>query len=90
MSEGKVVMVRTQIYLPQDVYDRLRRRAERERLTMAQQIRDALEAYLADAAADAVLRPDDPLWGLVGAGEGPADAAEAHDRYLYGLGESGS
>jgi hypothetical protein len=35
-----------------------------------------------------VLGPDDPLWTLVGAGEGPEDAAEAHDRYLYGLEES--
>jgi hypothetical protein len=78
-------MVRTQIYLPRDVYDRLRQRSEREHVTMAEQIRDALATHLADASPGGALRPDDPLWTLVGAGEGPTDASEAHDSYLHGL-----
>jgi len=78
-------MVRTQIYLPRDMYDKLRQRSQREGIAMAEQIRLALGVYLADAtASEGMLRPDDPLWELVGLGEGPADASREHDRYIYG------
>ena len=36
-------MVRTQVYLPRDVYEKLRQRAEKHKLTLALQIRAALE-----------------------------------------------
>ncbi|MEK9164879.1 MAG: CopG family transcriptional regulator, partial [Chloroflexota bacterium] len=39
-------MVRTQVYLPQAVYAQLRKRATKHGLTLAVQIREALESYL--------------------------------------------
>ncbi len=36
-------MVRTQVYLPRVVYDRLQRRAEKHGVTLAMQIRAALD-----------------------------------------------
>ena len=39
-------MVRTQVYLPRTVYQKLQERAEKEGLTLAVQIRAALEDYL--------------------------------------------
>ncbi len=77
-------MVRTQIYLPRDLYERLRRRGEVENTSMASQIREALTAYWINQRPAEVLQPDDPLWSGVGAGDGPSDAAEGHDRHLYG------
>lgn len=55
---------------------------------MAEQIREAVARYLTNEEQTTLLRSDDPLWTLVGAGDGPPDAAEAHDRYLYGLDQS--
>jgi hypothetical protein len=78
-------MVRTQVYLPQDIYDRLQYRCEAEGITMAEQIREALQAYLVKTIeSSSILRADDPLWSLVGAGEGPEDASVNHDKYIYG------
>jgi len=77
-------MVRTQIYLPRDLYDQLRLRGARDGIAMAEQIRVAVRQYLVERAAATVLSEDDPLWSVIGRGEGPPDAADQHDRYLYG------
>ena len=79
-------MVRTQVYLPRDIYEALRERAEAQQSTMAMQIREALEAYLehtAQAQASPVLRADDPLFALAGIAPAPDDLAQRHDHYLY-------
>jgi hypothetical protein len=82
-------MVRTQVYLPRRVYDQLQRRAERHGLTLALQIREALEGYL--------LRGDTPedkmepvnlnnLFEITGkfGGSGLSDSSVNHDKYIYG------
>ena len=78
-------MVRTQVYLPQETYDKLQCRSEAQGITMAEQIREALQDYLVkEVERDFILREDDPIWDLVGSGEGPEDASIHHDKYIYG------
>ena len=71
------------------MYEELVARAGARGLTMAVQIREALEAYLADTASGpAVLRESDPVWKLLGeAHTGLGDGAARHDDYLYGRDE---
>jgi hypothetical protein len=80
-------MVRTQVYLPRVTYERLRRRAEKHGLTLALQIREALESYLDMAKQDEKRPPFDAteLFAIIDSlpRGGPPDLAENHDRYLY-------
>ena len=77
-------MVRTQVYIPRDVYDELKRRSKSIGLSMAEQIRQALREYL-DREEGVVLREDDPIWNIVGAiSTGDGDLSSHHDKYLYG------
>ncbi len=79
-------MVRTQVYLPQSIYAKLKKRADDEKLTMATQIREALAQYVVETESR---RPkgipdDDPLWDLIGIGNsGLTDASVNHDKYIY-------
>lgn len=79
--------VRTQIYLPESLHARLKNRGQILNKSMADQIREAVERYLATEAAPQAM-PDDPIWSLpdlaihTPAGS-PSDAAVKHDRYLY-------
>lgn len=81
-------MVRTQVYLPRDMRATLIRRAEEHGLTLADQIRTALDEYLAriETAEDGVvLMPDDPLFQMLGIFDsGLDDLGRNHDHYLYG------
>ena len=80
-------MVRTQVYLPRDIYRRLQKRAEENDLTLAVQVREALVEYLkrSDAAEAPILRADDPLFQLIGAASSKeGDLSVNHDHYLYG------
>jgi hypothetical protein len=84
MSEN---MVRTQIYLPREIYQRLQKRAEENDLTLAVQVREALADYLerSDAAETPILRADDPIFQLIGAASSKeGDLSVNHDHYLYG------
>lgn len=84
MSEN---MVRTQVYLPRDIYQRLRRRAANQALTLAVQIRTALEDYLErmDAKDEPILRADDPIFQMIGMfSSEEGDLSVNHDHYLYG------
>jgi hypothetical protein len=84
MSEN---MVRTQVYLPREMYDRLQKRAGKHELTLALQIREALAEYLerSDAAEEPILRADDPIFELIGmASSKEGDLSVNHDHYLYG------
>lgn len=81
-------MVRTQVYLPRAIYNKLQERAEQQELTLALQIRAALEDYLdhAEASADeGILRSDDPIFKMIGMYASDADDVSVnHDYYLYG------
>jgi hypothetical protein len=84
MSEN---MVRTQVYLPREMYDRLQKRAIRHELTLALQIRTALEDYLErqEALDEPILRADDPIFEMIGMfSSKEGDLSVNHDHYLYG------
>ncbi|MBS3975629.1 MAG: CopG family transcriptional regulator [Syntrophomonadaceae bacterium] len=75
--------VRTQIYLPEDLYQRLRASASATGKSMAEQIRESLELYLTESEA-ATPKPEDPIWQLAGRTTSvDGDLSENHDRYLY-------
>jgi plasmid stability protein len=77
--------IRTQLYLPEVLHQRLKARARLLSRSMADQVREAVERYL---AAEEVARPDDPVWRLpqhaVDIKDGPHNLAVRHDGYLYG------
>lgn len=82
-------MVRTQVYLPRDIYDKLQERAEDQGITMAHQIREALEDYVAkielEEEDDGILHADDPIFQMAGIGDsGLGDLVLNLDEYLYG------
>jgi len=80
-------MVRTQVYLPRDIYERLQKRAAQHGLTLAVQIRTALEDYLerAEAQDEPILRADDPIFEMIGMfASKEGDLSVNHDYYLYG------
>src|SRR5713226_5440899 len=81
-------MVRTQVYLPQATYRALVERAEKQGLTMAVQIRAALDEYLRRSPEEeegAILQPDDPIFKMIGIFDsGLTDIGVNHDHYLYG------
>jgi len=81
-------MIRTQVYLPPKVHVELKRRAKKHGLTLALQIREALEDYLERARQEEQkARAFDPtgLFAIIDSlqGGGPPDLAEHHDKYLY-------
>jgi hypothetical protein len=81
-------MVRTQVYLPADLYEVMKRRSENEGVTMATQIREALTRYVIDLEDEEeeghILTADDPIWELIGIGKGgPEDGSVNHDKYIY-------
>ncbi len=82
-------MVRTQVYLPRGIYDQLQRRAERHGLTLALQIREALEGYLVHGTeTEAKMEPLElgNLFEITGkfGGSGLKDSSVNHDKYIYG------
>jgi hypothetical protein len=80
-------MIRTQVYLSPHVYAELKQRAEKHGLTLALQIREALEAYIRSTNGgeeEPILDPNDPIFDLIRRpGQGPEDLAENHDKHLY-------
>jgi hypothetical protein len=81
-------MVRTQVYLPADLYEVMKRRSESEGVTMATQIREALTRYVTGLEEQEeeghILTADDPIWELIGIGKGgPEDGSINHDKYIY-------
>lgn len=81
-------MVRTQVYLPRAIYNKLQERAQKREMTLALQIRAALEDYLDRVESeddDGILHADDPIFKMIGMFESDADDASVnHDHYLYG------
>ncbi len=80
-------MVRTQVYLPRDIYEQLKQRADSEGLTMAHQIREALTQYATESKTEQkghILAADDPIWDMIGMGKsGVTDGSVNHDKYIY-------
>jgi hypothetical protein len=80
-------MVRTQVYLPRDIYRQLKDRADAEGITMATQIREALAQYVVETETDKSrlgIPDDDPLWNLIGIiNSGISDGSVNHDKYIY-------
>ena len=70
------------MYIDDDLDDALRQAAAVEGRSAAAIIRDAVRGYL---TLDNAQSADDPFRAIIGAYDGgPDDAAEEHDRYLYG------
>lgn len=77
-------MKRTQIYLDEDLDERLRTAALAEGRSAAALIREAVRLYL---RMDNGQPTADPFLQLAGTmSGGPKDASTDHDRYLYGEG----
>jgi hypothetical protein len=80
-------MVRTQVYLPRDIYVQLKNRADEEGITMAIQIREALAQYVTESPKEEkghILTADDPIWNIIGMIEsGISDGSVNHDKYIY-------
>ena len=77
-------MHRTTLMLPSDLKIRAQERARALGISLGEYVRRALESELEESrtderAADALFSDD-----AVFDGQGPADLAAEHDRYLYG------
>lgn len=90
----KLSEARTQIYLPREQHRALQRVARERETSMAQVVREAVDAYLAQLAGPAALDEEsfrnDPIWSLPDRARdfGRDDAASDHDTILYGPTES--
>lgn len=81
--------VRTQIYLPEDLYKRLQDRAKTSGKSMAEQIRESLVLYFTEVEANTP-KPKDPIWGILGCTAGKDhNLSTHHDDYLYPRKEDG-
>ena len=77
--------IKTQIYLPRDLFGNLKRHARHGKQSMAQVIREALSAFLEEHARPAVNWADDPITRSIGMAKGgDRDLSTHHDKYLYG------
>ena len=80
-------MVRTQVYLPEKMYENLKQAAKEQGITMAIQIREALDLYIQQKrqpSQETILSETDPIWNLIGIGEsGLSDGSVHHDQYIY-------
>ncbi len=75
---------RTQVYFPEDLYDRLKKRAKKEGKSVAAIIREASEEYLKEDEKE-IDWENDPLFKLAGVFESEeGDLSINHDHYLYG------
>jgi hypothetical protein len=88
LAKERAMVVRTQVYFPESLHTRLKHRAQILNTSMADQVRQAVERYLATEDAPRAT-PKDPIWMLPDLAEerpatSPSDGAVAHDRYLYG------
>ncbi|MCP5100029.1 MAG: ribbon-helix-helix protein, CopG family [Chloroflexi bacterium] len=80
-------MIRTQVYLPREIYEKLKLRAESEGTAMATQIREALSEYVVKSTKLQSGQPipeDDPIWDMIGmVDSGVTDGSVNHDKYIY-------
>lgn len=77
---------RTQVYFPEELYSKIKERAESESKSMAAILREAVERYLQEEEKEKVNWEDDTLFKLEGImRSGLGDLAANHDHYLYGM-----
>ncbi len=70
------------MYFPQELYQKLQKRAKAESRSVASIVREAVEKYLNEKE---VVWEKDPLFSLEGILDSElTDLVENHDRYLYG------
>ena len=75
-------MVRTQVYLTADQHAALQRSAERNGVSMTEELRRLIDRHLLAKGADPA-RDREAYFSFVGIGEsGATDVAERHDDYL--------
>lgn len=75
-------MVRTQVYFTAEQHTALQRAAERNGISMTEELRRLVERHLLAKGADPA-RDREAYFSFVGIGEsGAADGAERHDDYL--------
>lgn len=75
-------MIRTQVYLPKDLYQDIRLLAKKEKKPAAQVIRQAIKRGLDKRPKQETL--GNALLGLTKiAAKGPRDLSTKHDKYLY-------
>ena len=74
---------RTQIYLTRSQHSALQRAARTRNVSLAEVVREAVDAYLTRKPGPEPGGPD-PLADLIGCFEGPGDLSDRHDDYLYG------
>ena len=73
---------RTMIYLQSDQLDALRKRAQAQRISVAELVRRLVRQYLSAPGGTAPI-PDEAYARIVGLGSsGRADIADEHDRYV--------
>ena len=77
--------VTTNVRLPAQMLKALKRRAVEENTSVAELIRASLTSYLLQHDARPANLDADPFFSLgKTSAEGPTDAAEQHDKYIYG------
>lgn len=77
-------MVRTQVYLTKEQHAALHRSAERNGVSMTEELRRLIDRHLLAKGADPALARE-AYFSFVGIGEsGVRDVAERHDDYLAG------
>lgn len=75
----------TNIRLLPERFEQLKLQARRERKTVAQLVREAVDTLLGYSNGAAPVLDSDPFWKVIGLGDGrESDSAEEHDHYLYG------
>ncbi len=80
-------MVRTQVQLPEEQYEKLKRAAARANVSMAEVIRLSVDHYLRDVDGMAAKRARalaalDVMDTMEPRGDGAADVSVNHDQYL--------
>ena len=76
---------RTQMYIPEDVLIELKKKAGKEKTTIADIVRNAISEFLGKEKAKDWI--NDPLWKMIGSSSsGDKDLSINHDKYLYGKG----
>jgi plasmid stability protein len=75
---------RTQVYFPEELYKRLKKRAKQEGKSVASLIREASERYLKEEE-EKIDWENDPLLKAIGFCKADVDDLSInHDHYLYG------
>jgi len=76
--------IRTQIYLPKELFGHLKKYARHGKKSIAHVIREAIGVFLEEHARRPINWKNDPITRSIGTAKSDADLSEHHDKYLYG------